>query len=72
MEIIENTGIESLVKKRKDLWIKYYLSAINKDISAPYFGWFKTHHHTRQQGNLFVPFIRTNAFFVYSFWPRTW
>ena len=70
-QIRENTGIESLAKRRKDLRFKYYLNAIDKNLTVPDFGGFKKCHNTRQQGGLFfVPSIRTNAFF-YSFWPRT-
>ena len=63
-------GIESLAKWRKDLRFKYYLNAIDKSLTVPDFGGFKKCHNTPQQGGLFVPSIRSNAFF-YSFWPRT-
>ena len=47
-QIRENTGIENLVKRRKDLRFKYYLNAIDKDLTVPDFGGFKKCHNTRQ------------------------
>ena len=64
-EIKENTGIESLAKRRKDLMFKYYLNAVDKNLTVPDFGGFKKCHNTRQQGGRFVPSIRTNAFFLF-------
>ena len=68
-EIRENTGIKSLAKRRKNLRFKYYLNALNKDLSVSDFGSFKKCHNTWQQRDSFVPSIRTNAL-SYYFWTR--
>ena len=62
MEIRENTGTESLAKRREDLWFKCYLSSVNRDLSVPDFGGFKECHNTQQHNDPFVPTIRTNEF----------
>ena len=62
--------MESLAKRRKDLRLKHYLNAVDRDLSIPDFEGFKKCHNTRQHGNLFVPTIDTNAF-LQSFQPRT-
>ena len=68
-EIKENTGIESLAKRRKDLRFKYYLNAVDKNLTVPDFGGFKKCHNTRQQGAyLYLPSGQMH--FFYSFCPR--
>ena len=57
MEIRENTGIESLTKRKKDLGFKYYLNTIDKNLSVPDFRGFMKCHNNQQQGGLFVPYF---------------
>jgi len=67
----KDTGILSLAKRRKRKRIKLYCQVIESGViqdryqSAP-----ERFHQTRQREGLFLPSIRTNAYY-HSFWPRT-
>ena len=69
-ELRENIGMDSLAKRRRDLRCNFYMKAIERGLTVPDFTNFNRHHNTRQHAGLFIPAIKTNAYFN-SFWPRT-
>jgi hypothetical protein len=69
--IRQGANISSLAKRRRDLRIKLYVKSLASGvITNTYDAAPRRSHNTRQQGGLYVPAIKTNAFF-HSFWPRT-
>ena len=66
----DDTNISTLKKRRKDQRMKLFIEAhrtgvIEKTVESPHHP-----HNTRQTGSLYLPTIKSSAYF-HSFWPRT-
>lgn len=70
-QIREDTNIKSLKDRRKNLRLNFFVNSVasgvttDKHADSP-----KQIHRTRQRKGLYVPAIKTKAYFN-SFWPRT-
>jgi hypothetical protein len=70
-QIRKDANVDSLEKRRRDFRLKLFVKSIGSGVisnthdNAP-----QRSQNTRQRDGLYVPAIKTNAFF-HSFWPRT-